>query len=89
MTAALYSLSWNLVRDFQQMWEFSFMRSALEAGTVVSVVAGIVGYFVVLRRSSFAAHALSHVGFAGGAGAALLVVSPLWGLLGFCVGQPS
>ncbi len=86
MTAALYSLSWNLVRDFQQMWEFSFMRNALEAGTVVSVVAGIVGYFVVLRRSSFAAHALSHVGFAGGAGAALLVVSPLWGLLGFCVG---
>lgn len=86
MIAAADTLSWNLARDLSQLWTFSFMRNAIEAGTIVSVVAGVVGYFVVLRRSAFAAHALSHVGFAGGAGAALLVVSPLWGLLGFCVG---
>ena len=86
MTGAVQSLSWSPVLDFNQMWAYSFMRNAFEAGTVVSVVAGVVGYFVVLRRTSFAAHALSHVGFAGGAGAALLVVNPLWGLLAFCVG---
>jgi zinc/manganese transport system permease protein len=46
-------------------------------------VAGIVGYFVVLRRSSFAAHALSHIGFAGAAGAVLFGISPVYGLLLF------
>ncbi|MGO9198429.1 MAG: metal ABC transporter permease [Acidimicrobiales bacterium] len=86
MIAGVDSLSWNLVNDFNQMWAYSFMRNAFEAGTAVSIVAGVVGYFVVLRRTAFAAHALSHVGFAGGAGAALLVVNPLWGLLVFCVG---
>jgi zinc/manganese transport system permease protein len=36
-----------------------------------------------LRRSSFAAHALSHIGFAGAAGAVLVGVSPVFGLLLF------
>ncbi|MGC1909317.1 MAG: metal ABC transporter permease [Candidatus Dormiibacterota bacterium] len=62
------------------------MRNALEAGVVVSIVAGVVGYFVILRRTAFAAHALSHVGFAGAAGAAVVSVSPVWGLLVFCLG---
>ncbi|HZY47027.1 MAG TPA: metal ABC transporter permease, partial [Candidatus Bathyarchaeia archaeon] len=56
---------------------------AFEAGTLVSIIAGIVGYFVVLRRSSFAAHALSHIGFAGAAGAVLFAISPVYGLLLF------
>jgi zinc/manganese transport system permease protein len=51
--------------------------------TIVAVVAGVVGYFVVLRRLSFAAHALSHAGFAGAAGAVLLGLNPLLGLLVF------
>ena len=59
------------------------MQHAFEAGTLVAIVAGIVGYFVVLRRSSFAAHALSHIGFAGAAGAVLVGVSPVLGLLVF------
>ena len=54
------------------MWQYDFMRHAFEAGTIVAVVAGIIGYFIVLRRSSFAAHALSHIGFAGAAGAVFL-----------------
>jgi len=59
------------------------MQHALEAGSVVAIVAGIIGYFVVLRRSSFAAHALSHIGFAGAAGAVLFGISPVYGLLLF------
>jgi zinc/manganese transport system permease protein len=59
------------------------MQHAFEAGTVVAIIAGIVGYFVVLRRSSFAAHALSHIGFAGAAGAVLFGISPVYGLLLF------
>jgi zinc/manganese transport system permease protein len=69
--------------DLQQMLQYQFMQHAFEAGTIVAIVAGIVGYFVVLRRSSFAAHALSHIGFSGAAAAVLIGVSPVYGLLLF------
>ena len=77
------SLSANLLIDVEQVFQYQFMQHAFEAGTLVAIVAGIVGYFVVLRRSSFAAHALSHIGFAGAAGAVLVGVSPILGLLLF------
>jgi zinc/manganese transport system permease protein len=62
------------------------MVHAFEAGTVVAIVAGAIGYFVVLRGSSFAAHALSHIGFAGATGAVVLALSPIVGLLAFTLG---
>ncbi|MGH7123268.1 MAG: metal ABC transporter permease, partial [Stellaceae bacterium] len=68
------------------MFEYDFMQTAFEAGTVVAIVAGAVGYFLVLRNLAFAGHALSHVGFAGATGAVLLGVPPFWGLLAFTVG---
>jgi zinc/manganese transport system permease protein len=77
---------WNLWTDFQNMWQYAFMQHAFEAGTIVAIVAGIVGYFVVMRRLSFAAHALSHVGFAGAAGAVLIGINPFFGLLVFTSG---
>jgi zinc/manganese transport system permease protein len=79
------SFGWNLVSDLHQMLSYQFMRNAFEAGAIVAVAAGVVGYFVVLRRSAFAAHALSHIGFAGAAGAVAVSVAPLWGLLLFCL----
>ena len=60
--------------------EYGFMRHALAAGTAIAVVAAVMGYFVVLRRQAFAAHALSHVGFTGAAGAILLGLNPYAGL---------
>jgi zinc/manganese transport system permease protein len=63
------------------MLEYDFMRAAFLAGTIVAVVAGAVGYFLVLRNLAFAGHALSHVGFAGATGAVLVGVAPLWGLV--------
>jgi len=77
---------WNLWADFQNMWQYAFMQHAFEAGTIVAIVAGVVGYFVVMRRLSFAAHALSHVGFAGAAGAVLIGINPVFGLLVFTSG---
>jgi zinc/manganese transport system permease protein len=65
------------------MLEYDFMRSAFLAGGIVAVLAGAVGFFLVLRNLTFAGHALSHVGFAGATGAALLGIAPLWGLLAF------
>jgi zinc/manganese transport system permease protein len=77
------AFSANLLIDLQQMLQYQFMQHAFEAGTLVAIVAGIVGYFVVLRRSAFAAHALSHIGFAGAAGAVLFGLSPVVGLVLF------
>ncbi len=74
---------WNIVGDLRYMLQYEFVRNAFEAGTIIAIVAGIVSYLVVLRRSSFAAHALGHVGFSGAAGAVLIGVNPLYGLLLF------
>lgn len=65
------------------MLEYDFMRTAFLAGGVVAVVAGAVGFFLVLRNLTFAGHALSHVGFAGATGSVLLGIGALWGLLAF------
>ena len=63
------------------MFEYDFMRNAFAAATVVAVVAGMAGYFLVLRGQTFAGHALAHVGFTGATGAVLVGVAPLWGLV--------
>jgi zinc/manganese transport system permease protein len=63
------------------MLDYDFMRNAFAATTIVSVVAGLVGYFLVLRAQAFAGHALAHVGFTGATGAVLLGLPPLWGLV--------
>jgi zinc/manganese transport system permease protein len=76
----------NIVSDLANIFAYDFMRHAFIAGTIVAIIAGVVGYFVVVRRSSFAAHGLSHAGFTGAAGAALLGVNPIAGLLVFTIG---
>jgi zinc/manganese transport system permease protein len=77
---------WNLIRDIQAQFQYAFMQHAYTAGATVAIVAGVVGYFVVLRSLSFAGHALSHIGFAGATGAVALGVNPIYGLLVFTVG---
>lgn len=63
----------------------SFMTNAWIVGTVVALLAGATGFFVVLRGSSFAAHAVPNGAFAGAAGATLVGVAPLVGLVTFAV----
>jgi len=63
------------------MFEYDFMRNAFAAATIVALLAGVVGYFLVLRSQTFAGHALAHVGFTGATGAVLVGISPLWGLV--------
>ncbi|MBC5815579.1 MAG: metal ABC transporter permease [Candidatus Eremiobacteraeota bacterium] len=58
---------------------------ALLAGVIVAALCGFVGVFVVMRRQSFAGHAITDVGFTGGAGAPLAGLDPLAGLLAFSV----
>ena len=57
-----------------------FMVSTWAVATIVAVVAGAVGFFVVMRGSAFAADALPTGAFAGAAGASLIGVSTLAGL---------
>jgi zinc/manganese transport system permease protein len=68
------------------IFDYAFMRNAFMAGTLVAVTAGIVGYFVVLRRLAFAAHALAHIGFAGATGAVFLNLNLFMGLAVFTTG---
>jgi zinc/manganese transport system permease protein len=77
--------SWNLVEDVRQMWSLPFMLNAYRAGTVVAVVAALLGYFMVLRKQTFAGHTLSVVGFPGAAGAIWLGLSATVGYFAFCL----
>jgi zinc/manganese transport system permease protein len=57
-----------------------FMVNAWIVATIVAVVAGVVGFFVVLRGSAFVAHAIPNGAFAGAAGAVLVGVDTIVGL---------
>lgn len=78
-------LTWNLVEDARQLLSYHFMLNALRAGTIVAVVAGAIGYLMVLRRQSFAGHTLALIGFPGAAGATWLGFNAAFGYFGFCI----
>ncbi|HLQ29509.1 MAG TPA: metal ABC transporter permease [Ktedonobacteraceae bacterium] len=63
-----------------ELIRYDFVQNAFLAGTIVAIVTAVIGYFVVLRAQAFAGHALSHIGFAGATGAALLGISSLLGM---------
>lgn len=67
------------------IFDYEFMRNAFYACTIVGIVSGAVGYFLVLRGQTFAGHALAHVGFPGATGAGLIGLSPFFGLTVFTI----
>ncbi len=71
----------NLWQDIQAMLQYDFMRQALLAGTILSIVAGLIGYFVVLRHQAFAGESLSDVAFTGALGGAALGINPFVSLI--------
>lgn len=78
-------LSWNLLENIEQLLSYHFMLNALRAGTIVAVLCGSIGYFMVLRKQSFAGHTLAVIGFPGAAGATWLGLSASLGYFGFCI----
>jgi zinc/manganese transport system permease protein len=78
------AISWNPVRDFEALTTYPFMVQALEAGAIVAVVAGALGWFMVLRRQAFAGHTLSVIAFPGAAGATLAGLPIAVGYFGAC-----
>lgn len=72
--------------DWWQVLTSSFMQNAFVGGTLVALAAGVIGYFVIVRNTAFAAHALAHIGLPGATGAVLIGVPVTLGLAVFCVG---
>ena len=72
-TSALAGPVANPIDDLRRMLALHFMVNAYRAGTVVAVIAGAIGWFMVLRRQSFAGHTLAVVSFPGAAGAVWLL----------------
>src|SRR6266567_2081005 len=79
------ALGWNIGADIRQLLALHFMVNAFRAGTIVAVVAAVIGWFMVLRRQTFAGHTLSIVAFPGAACATLIGVSAAFGYFAFCV----
>jgi len=77
-------LTWNVIADVRQLFDFPFMVNALRAGTIVAVLAAVIGWFMVVRRQTFAGHTLALIGFPGAAAATLLGVGVLYGFFAFC-----
>jgi zinc/manganese transport system permease protein len=65
--------------------QYQFIQNAFIAGTCVAIVAAMMGYFLIVRGLTFAGHALPNIGFAGAAGAVLLGIDPVIGLLVFTI----
>lgn len=78
-------LGWNLGADIGELLRYHFMVNAFEAGTVSAVLAGALGWFMVLRRQTFTGHTLAVVSFPGAAGAIWLGISAYFGYFGLCV----
>jgi zinc/manganese transport system permease protein len=66
---------------FTELLGQHFVHTALMAGAVVAVVSGGIGTFVVARGASFAVHAISELGFTGAAGALVLGIDPVAGMI--------
>jgi zinc/manganese transport system permease protein len=71
--------------DWIEVLRTEFMRNAFIGGSLVAIASGLVGYFVVIRRDAFAAHALAHIGFPGATFATLVAIPVTAGLAIFCV----
>lgn len=82
--SAAPSLTWDLVADWERLTAYPFMVQALEAGTIVAVMAGAVGWFMVLRRQTFAGHTLAIISFPGAAAATLAALPVAVGYFGAC-----
>jgi zinc/manganese transport system permease protein len=71
MATEVASLSFDPVSDYQQLTAYPFMVHALQAGAIVAVMAAVIGWFMVLRRQTFAGHTLSVIAFPGASAAGL------------------
>lgn len=82
--AVFTGLEWNPVHDVRELLTYPFMQHALAAGTIVAIMAGVVGWFMVLRRQTFAGHTLSLTAFTGASAAGFAGVPVIAGYYIVC-----
>ncbi|WP_408606610.1 metal ABC transporter permease [Francisella frigiditurris] len=63
------------------VFSYTFMQYAFIAGTIIAFICGVISFFVIIRRLSFASHALGHISLTGAAGAVLINISAMTGQL--------
>lgn len=61
-----------------EIFQYSFMIRALQAGIMIAVIAPLIGNFLVIRKFSLIADTLSHVALSGVAIGLLLGTQPLF-----------
>lgn len=83
MTRVLANVGYQ--SNWLEVLRAGFMHNAFIGGTLVAIASGLIGYFVVIRRDAFAAHALAHIGFPGATFAVLAGIPVTLGLALFCV----
>ena len=64
---------------------YEFVRNAVAAGVLASLLCGVIGTFVVVKRLVFVSGGISHAAFGGMGLAHLLGLSPLTGAVGASV----
>jgi len=63
--------------------QLEFMRNALLAGFLVSIMCGVIGTFVVVNRIVFISGGIAHAAYGGVGLAFFLGISPMLGIVGF------
>jgi zinc/manganese transport system permease protein len=76
-------MSWNLISDIRDMWSYLAIVNAFRAGTIVAVLGAVIGWFMVVRRQSFAGHTLAVIGFPGAAAAVWFGAGITYGYFAF------
>lgn len=79
------SLTWNPWWDLRELVAYPFMVQALTAGTIAAVLSGVLGWYMVLRRQTFAGHTLSTMSFPGAAAGTLIALPAALGYYVACV----
>ena len=72
--------------DWMSTLTAAFMANAFLAGLCIALAAGVMGYFTIARHSTFASHALAHIGLPGATGAILIGLPVSVGMGVFALG---
>ncbi len=75
-----------MIADIFEILQYDFMVRAFLAGVIVSLIAPLMGFFLVIRKFSLMVDTLAHISLVGVAGSLLFQFNPLFGAMLVSVG---